>query len=306
MTATRIAFTTLLIASATCTTASPLESATLTASENEVRISKDSAEAHDAKQGESFDSSSTLLTGRKSRAELTFPDQTITRIGSNSVFRFKAGSREMEMERGSFLLNVPKSAGGATIRTATVTAAITGTTTMMEFSPDEWVKFIVIEGTANLSNKAGDRIRVAPGQMIVMHPNALRFPKPVILNMQKLVRTSRLMERRMFGDLKRNAVGNIDRSMATQMGRRRRGDLLPTGAVIRGPGMRVGEGGDGSESASGGPGRPRPRSGQRMESSSANHMNGGSMCPAGQVPIPGVPGCFSPGGGGGSQMPGRP
>lgn len=33
----------------------------------------------------------------------------------------------MEIKQGSFLLQVPKNAGGATIRTSTVTAAITGT-----------------------------------------------------------------------------------------------------------------------------------------------------------------------------------
>ena len=152
--------------------AAPLKSASVTKVVNDVRISKNSAAAQSATMGQRMTGKSTLLTGRGSRAELTFPDRTVTRIGANSVFRFSSASREMEIERGSFLLNVPKNAGGAKIRTATVTAAITGTTTMMEYSPGQWLKFIVLEGVAKLSNDNGDTINVPPGQMIIMHPNA--------------------------------------------------------------------------------------------------------------------------------------
>lgn len=234
----RIVFGVFIISYSGAALAIPLKSATVTAVENDVKISRNSSSARLAISGEKFDSSSTLLTGRKSRAELTFPDKTITRIGANSVFRFSAGSREMEIERGSFLLNVPKSAGGATIRTATVTAAITGTTTMMEYSPDKWVKFIVIEGTAHLINKAGDKMQVAPGQMVVMHPNAARFPRPVILNMQKLVKTSGLMEKKVFGEMRKPAVLNVDRSVKAQLSQRRRGHLLPARTAVRGLGIR--------------------------------------------------------------------
>jgi len=45
------------------------------------------------------------------------------------------------------LLRVPKNAGGAKINTAAVTAAITGTTVMLEFHKNSYVKFIVLEGT---------------------------------------------------------------------------------------------------------------------------------------------------------------
>jgi len=122
--------------------AAPLKTANLTKKVNDVRISESSRQAREASVGDRLTGSSTVLTGRQSRAELTFPDQTVTRIGANAAFRFNSGSRDMEIKQGSFLLQVPKNAGGATIRTSTVTAAITGTTTMMEYSPGRWVKFI--------------------------------------------------------------------------------------------------------------------------------------------------------------------
>ncbi len=40
---------------------------------------------------------SALKTGGNSRAELEFPDLTITRVGSNALFRFLAGGRESHL-----------------------------------------------------------------------------------------------------------------------------------------------------------------------------------------------------------------
>ena len=217
-------------------------SATISKTVNDVRVSNRSSQAHSAKEGQKFTGSSTLLTGRDSRAELLFPDKTVTRIGANSIFRFRAGTREMEITQGSFLLNVPKNAGGAKIRTATVTAAITSTTTMMEFSPGQWFKFIVLEGVAKLTNRNGDTINVPPGQMIVMRPDARNFPRPVILNLDQLVTTSALGDKGVFGPLSRPATNLIGQSVASQLAQRRSGGLLPTGIVIRGPGGPKGSG----------------------------------------------------------------
>jgi hypothetical protein len=207
--------------------AAPLKSANLTKKVNEVRISESSRQARDAKEGDRLTGNSTVLTGRQSRAELTFPDQTIIRIGSNAAFRFNSGSRDMEIQQGSFLLQVPKNAGGATIRTSTVTAAITGTTTMMEFSPGQWVKFICLEGTAKLLNKKGDSIDVPPGRMIVMHPDAEKFPRPVVVNVKKMLKTSALTDQQTFGPLNGEAQGAIDNTIAGQMGEKREGILMP-------------------------------------------------------------------------------
>lgn len=76
-----------------------------------------------------------VITGIESRAELLFTDKTLTRIGANSVFTFKEGTRDMDLKRGTMLLQVPKGAGGAQIKTAAVTAAITGTTLLVEYQP---------------------------------------------------------------------------------------------------------------------------------------------------------------------------
>lgn len=68
-----------------------------------------------------------LLSETDSRAELQYPDGTIVRIGQNTVFSFEADSRTLNLTKGTFIFYVPKGQGGATIKTPSLTAAITGT-----------------------------------------------------------------------------------------------------------------------------------------------------------------------------------
>ncbi len=239
----------------------PLKSAVITKVVEDVKISENSRAATSASTGQKIGGSSTVLTGRQSRAELSFPDQTVTRIGANSVFRFNSGSRDMSIEKGSFLLQVPKNAGGATIRTATITAAITGTTTLMEYSPDQWVKFICLEGEAQLSNKYGNKTTISPGSMLIMHPDAREFPRPVTVNLTKLVKTSKLTNAAVFGQLNDAAVGKINQSIGNQMQRRRGGGLVPSGVIVRGPRVRGDGGPEGG--AGGGTGGPSGGGGPR-------------------------------------------
>ena len=108
----------------------------------------------------------------QSRAELIFTDQTLARLGANTVFSFNEGTRNLELSGGAMLLQVPKNAGGAKINTATVTAAITGTTIMLEFHPDAFIKFIVLEGTGRIFLNAhiGESVLLHAGQMLIVSP----------------------------------------------------------------------------------------------------------------------------------------
>jgi hypothetical protein len=67
-----------------------------------------------------------VQTGVQSRSELTFKDQTITRLGEKTIFSVGEGPRTIDLGSGQFLLSVPKKAGGAKVKAGAVTAAITG------------------------------------------------------------------------------------------------------------------------------------------------------------------------------------
>ena len=72
-----------------------------------------------------------LKTGNDSRAELQFPDLTITRVGSNSLFRFIAGTREIVLDSGTMLFSASEGAGGGKVQAGAITAAVTGSDFMI-------------------------------------------------------------------------------------------------------------------------------------------------------------------------------
>ena len=225
-------------------TGAPLKSAEITTVVNDVRVYRGSESGAAASVGENVTGTDDLHTGRRSRAELTFPDQSLTRIGANSIFSFRSESRDMEIKQGSFLLQVPKGAGGATIRTATVTAAITGTTTMMEYNPGKWIKFITLEGTAKLKlNSGGDFVDVPAGKMIFMRLTDKKIPLPIMINIQKLVKTSKLLGKD-FKELRPEAKQLVQQTIEDQARARNEGEVTPAGIINDGPTIREGGGRD--------------------------------------------------------------
>ena len=159
-----------------------LNQATITRVVKNVEVISQGAQPKPANVGETVGGGSDVRTGEESRAQLTFPDQTLARLGENTVFSFERGTRALDLESGAILLQVPKDAGGATIRSAPVTAAITGTTVMMEYSPGNpgTVKLIVLEGTVRLSlaGRLGESVLVGAGQMISVAANVRSLPNP--------------------------------------------------------------------------------------------------------------------------------
>ncbi len=204
-----------ILITAACVSAAPLNEATVTRVVNKVEIIPADAAPQPADLGEVIRGRTGVRTGGNSRAQLTFADQTLARLGANTLFSFERGTRSLDLERGSILLEVPKDAGGATIRSAPVTAAITGTTVMMEYSPGNpgTVKLICLEGTVRLSlaGRLGESVLIEPGQMIAVAANARNLPAPVTIDVQRIMKTSKLVKE---GELK--SMGLIMETVGAQ------------------------------------------------------------------------------------------
>jgi hypothetical protein len=177
------------------TVAGPLTSAEVTKIINRVSVIDPAKGVHPATLRDVIKDDLGLQTGARSRSELLFQDNTLTRLGAETFFSFKTGTRDMTLERGSMLLQVPKGLGGAKIHTAAVTAAITGTTIMMEYSPGQYLKVLVLEGSLRLSRNGsfGDSLVLHPGKMVIMRPDAKRIPDPIDVDLAKIVKTSTLV-----------------------------------------------------------------------------------------------------------------
>ena len=176
-----------------------------------------------------------VRTGIQSRAELTFTDQTLARLGANTIFSFREGTRNLELNGGVILLRVPKNAGGAQIHTSAVTAAITGTTVMLEYHPNAYIKFIVLEGTGRMMRKdhVGESVLVHAGQMLIVNPKATSLPDPVDVDLERLTKTSALLSRE-FAPIQ--SMNLIAQQIQAQTALKAQKVLLDTNLVIFGGG----------------------------------------------------------------------
>jgi hypothetical protein len=134
-----------------------------------------------------------VRTGTESRAELTFTDLTITRLGANTIFSFKEGARELDLTSGAVLLEVPPKAPAVKVSTSAVTAAVTGGTALFATGPP--TKFMVLEGTGTFF-PAGHPEKAATlhgGEMMMMTANG-RTTRPEKFDVKLVVQTSRLIK----------------------------------------------------------------------------------------------------------------
>jgi len=106
--------------------ADELKEAKVTQVIQDVRVLPSNASPRPAAVNDNVRQGTAVQTGVQSRSELTFKDQTITRLGEQTIFSVGEASRTIELGSGQFLLCVPKKAGGAKVKAGAVTAAITG------------------------------------------------------------------------------------------------------------------------------------------------------------------------------------
>ena len=134
-----------------------------------------------------------VRTGVESRAELTFTDLTLTRLGANTIFSFKQGARELDLTSGAVLLEVPPKAPAVKVSTSAVTAAVTGGTALISTGPP--TKFMVLEGIGTFyPNGHPERaMTVHGGEMMTMTANG-RMTKPEKFDVKLVLKTSRLIQ----------------------------------------------------------------------------------------------------------------
>lgn len=172
-----------------------------------------------------------VRTGAKARAELVAADQTITRIGANSLFSFEADSRTMRLQQGSLLFHSPAGRGGGAVRTGGAVAAVLGTTLIVSATPDGGFKAIVLEGKGKVSLPSGQTRQLRAGQLVFVLGGTGRFGPLMDINLGRLVEGSALV--RSF-DRKLPSLEKIEREVHRQERRLSRGELEDTGELIGG------------------------------------------------------------------------
>ena len=175
-------------------TGAPLTKSTFTQVVNDVDvISSGTQKASPAKLQSIVEAPNSVRTGGRSRAELTAPDSTITRVGSNTVFSFTSAGREYNLKKGSLLFQSPKGKGGGTIRSGGASAAVLGTTLMVAATPDGGFKVIMLEGRGKVVLPNGKSVILKAGQMVFVLPNGQGFSGVITIRLGNLVAGSLLV-----------------------------------------------------------------------------------------------------------------
>jgi hypothetical protein len=142
-----------------------------------------------AKAGTTIQDGEYLKTGTKSRAELALANQSVTRMGANTIFNYSVSSNQVDLQAGTILFSKPKDGKEMTIKTASVTAAIVGTTGFAALI-NKALMFGLIEGHATLIVSgvtyhlgAGEVLRFTPGSK----PQVFFYNIPVFLTTSPLL-----------------------------------------------------------------------------------------------------------------------
>jgi hypothetical protein len=134
-----------------------------------------------------------VRTGPDSRAELTAPDQTITRIGANTVFSFEPSGRNINLDQGNVLFHSPAGKGGGSIRSGGAAAAVLGTTLIVSSTGTGGFKVILLEGKGTVTLANGHSVNLTAGQLVFVLPGQTDFGHVLEINLGKLVAGSTLV-----------------------------------------------------------------------------------------------------------------
>lgn len=164
--------------------------ATVTESVNQVTHgSLESSKSFPAPTGTHLPLGEYLKTGVKSRAELELANLSITRLGANTIFNYSPSNNEIDLQAGTVLFSKPKDGKQMNIKTASVTAAIVGTTGFVQ-KQGNTITFGLVEGhvTITIGGKnygltAGEIVKFTPGQP----PQFFYFNVPLFLKTSPLI-----------------------------------------------------------------------------------------------------------------------
>ena len=178
---------------ASSTHAADFKQSKITQVVNEVQIITVDQTRINAEVDDIFKIPDILRTGPASRAELVAKDDTVTRVGANTVFSFDPASRTIDLKEGSLLFHSPHGKGGGSIHTGSATASVLGSTLIVSATPDGGFKVICLEDDVEITLSNGRHQRLSPGQMTFILPGSDHLAPIILFKLDDLTMHSLLV-----------------------------------------------------------------------------------------------------------------
>ncbi len=170
-----------------------------------------------------------VRTGPASRAELLAQDQTLTRVGANTLFSFDPRGRTINLKQGSVLFHSPTGRGGGTIKTGGASAAVLGTTLMIVATPNGGFKGIVLEGKGKFTLPNGESRNLKAGQLLFVLPGSRAFGPTLNINLGKMVEGSGLVK---GYTTELASMPKVQSAVSVQQGQISAGKMQDTGLLV--------------------------------------------------------------------------
>lgn len=175
--------------------AADLKQSKVTQVVNDVQIvSAASQTKKSATVNDPFNMPDILRTGPASRAELIAPDETVTRVGANTIFSFDPANRTIDLKQGSLLFHSPHGKGGGTIHTGSATASVLGSTLIVTTTASGGFKVLALEDEASITFTNGLKQKLQPGQMTFVLPGGSQLAPVIIFRLDDLANNSQLVK----------------------------------------------------------------------------------------------------------------
>jgi hypothetical protein len=215
--------------SATAVFSAPIQNLKFTDVVKDVKILNVATKAETtAKVGDVLVPPNVIKTGADSRAELVAEDQTVTRVGANTIFSVEANSRDVNIAKGSVLFHSPAGKGGGNIKSAGATASVLGTTLIVGANQAGGFKVMLLEGKGQVSGAGGGATRLNAGQMSFAMPGQAPS-QPLNFELKGQVSGSKLV-----GGFSKPlaSIAKIEAAVNVQQTKIASGEMASTGLMI--------------------------------------------------------------------------
>lgn len=181
-----------------------------------------------AKVGDVLSPPNVIKTGVDSRAELVAEDNTVTRVGANTIFSVEPNSRDVNIGKGSVMFHSPTGKGGGNIKSAGATASVLGTTLIVGANQQGGFKVMLLEGKGQVTGSGGGAVKLNAGQMTFAMPGQAPS-QPLNFELKGQVSGSKLV-----GGFSKPiaSIAKIEAAISTQQAQIGNGQLASTGLLI--------------------------------------------------------------------------
>ena len=139
--------------------------------------------------------------------EISLDDKSITRIGANDLFSFVKQDRLVKCDKGTFLVSKDPETETITVTTGSVTAAISGSTVVLDVK-DDATHIAVAETTTGVvvTDKNGKSMTLQSGEGISATPNGMTSSSPKSVDVKDLTSSSPLFTEKGLPPLANDAL----------------------------------------------------------------------------------------------------